>query len=49
MLKTSQKPPAAGSLYRLLVLSRAFSVAIEPKLRESGLERLPGDLRDRLK
>jgi hypothetical protein len=38
-----------GALYRLMVLSRAFEIAVEPRLREHALGLLPGDLRERLK
>ena len=40
---------STGSLYRLLVLSRAFDLPFDPKLRERALDLLPGDLRDRLR
>lgn len=38
-----------GSLYRLLVLGRAFGLTLEPKLNELALDLVPGDLRDRLR
>jgi hypothetical protein len=38
-----------GSLYRLLVLSRAFGVNLDPQLRERALELVPAELRERLK
>ncbi len=38
-----------GALYRLLVLSRAFGLTVDPKLHDTALDLLPSDLRDRLK
>ncbi len=38
-----------GSLYRLLVLSRAFDIPFDEKLREAALNLLPSDQRERLK
>ncbi len=38
-----------GSLYRLLVLSRAFDLRLDPKLHEFALTLVPVELRDRLK
>ena len=38
-----------GSLYRLLVLSRAFDLRLDPKLHEFALTLVPAELRDRLK
>ena len=38
-----------GSLYRLIVLGRAFDLTFDPKLRASALELLPNDLRERLR
>ena len=38
-----------GSLYRLLVLSRAFGKRIDPKLHEFALTLVPAELRDRLR
>jgi len=40
---------STGSLSRLLLLSRAFGLTLEPKLCEPSLDLLPGDLRGRLK
>jgi hypothetical protein len=39
---------STGSLYRLLVLSRAFGLTLDPKLRELALDLSPSELRDRL-
>ena len=38
-----------GSLYRLMVLSRAFDLTVEPKLRAVALDLLPSDFRERLR
>jgi hypothetical protein len=38
-----------GSLYRLLVLSRAFGHRVDPKLHEFALTLVPTELRDRLR
>ncbi|HEY4301575.1 MAG TPA: hypothetical protein VGM73_11915 [Candidatus Didemnitutus sp.] len=38
-----------GSLYRLLVLSRAFGNRVDPKLHEFALTLVPTELRDRLR
>lgn len=40
---------SAGSLYRLLVLSRAFDLTMAPRLHALALDLLPADLRGRLK
>jgi hypothetical protein len=37
-----------GSLYRLLVLSRAFGISFDPKLRALALDLVPAELRDRV-
>jgi hypothetical protein len=37
------------SLYRLLVLSRAFGISFDPKLRALALDLVPTELRDRVK
>ncbi|HVU15405.1 MAG TPA: hypothetical protein VHD32_00660 [Candidatus Didemnitutus sp.] len=38
-----------GSLYRLLVLSRAFDIRIDPKLHDFALTLVPAELRERLR
>ncbi len=38
-----------GSLYRLLVLSRAFDIRLDPQLHDFALTLVPGELRERLK
>jgi hypothetical protein len=40
---------APGSLYRLLVLARAFDQTVDPALRARALELLPAELRERLR
>ncbi len=37
-----------GSLYRLLVLGRAFGISLDPKLRALALDLVPAELRDRV-
>ena len=38
-----------GSVYRLLVLSRAFGLTLDPRLREIALDLVPSEQRDRIK
>jgi len=38
-----------GALYRLMVLSRAFDLSLEPHLRELALNLVPVELRERLR
>lgn len=46
---TKRRKLSPGSVYRLLVMSRAFGLNLDPKLRELALALVPTELRDRLR